>query len=133
MEFACIFDLDGVLVDTAKYHYAAWKKLAADLGFELTESQNERLKGVSRVDSLELILDNMLEITRAGGGERVSKQLGKLQVDQLKKLRQATAGQSQDASPHRVARSGFPRTGPYYAGERQSGLGRSSDRVQGYV
>ncbi|MFZ2907439.1 MAG: HAD hydrolase-like protein, partial [Cyclobacteriaceae bacterium] len=46
---ACIFDLDGVLVDTAKYHYLAWKRLAAEFGFELTEEANERLKGVSRM------------------------------------------------------------------------------------
>ena len=54
---ACIFDLDGVLVDTAKYHFLAWKKLAADrLNFELTEEANENLKGVSRMESLEIIL-----------------------------------------------------------------------------
>lgn len=53
---ACIFDLDGVVVDTAKYHYLAWKRLAAELGVELTEEINERLKGVSRLESLEVIL-----------------------------------------------------------------------------
>lgn len=53
---ACIFDLDGVLVDTAKYHFLAWKKLAAELGIELTELENERLKGVGRMESLEIIL-----------------------------------------------------------------------------
>lgn len=51
-----IFDLDGVLVDTAVYHFAAWKKLARKLGFEFTESDNERLKGVSRMKSLEILL-----------------------------------------------------------------------------
>jgi beta-phosphoglucomutase len=53
---ACIFDLDGVIVDTAVYHYKAWKRLANELGFDLTEQQNEKLKGVSRVRSLQLIL-----------------------------------------------------------------------------
>jgi len=53
---AFIFDLDGVIVDTAKFHYLAWKKLANDLGFDFTEMQNELLKGVSRVASLEIIL-----------------------------------------------------------------------------
>jgi beta-phosphoglucomutase len=53
---ACIFDLDGVIVDTAIYHYKAWKRLANELGFDFTEGQNEQLKGVSRVRSLELIL-----------------------------------------------------------------------------
>ncbi|WP_299621154.1 beta-phosphoglucomutase [uncultured Tenacibaculum sp.] len=52
-----IFDLDGVIVDTAKYHFLAWKKLANDLGIDFTEDQNEQLKGVSRVKSLEKILN----------------------------------------------------------------------------
>lgn len=51
-----IFDLDGVIVDTAKYHYLAWKKLANSIGIDFTEVQNEQLKGVSRVRSLEKIL-----------------------------------------------------------------------------
>ncbi|HEU5290864.1 MAG TPA: beta-phosphoglucomutase [Cyclobacteriaceae bacterium] len=54
---ACIFDLDGVIVDTAKYHYLAWKRLAAELGIDLTEEVNERLKGVSRMESLDIILN----------------------------------------------------------------------------
>ncbi|HEY2580351.1 MAG TPA: beta-phosphoglucomutase [Mucilaginibacter sp.] len=53
---ACIFDLDGVIVDTAVYHYKAWKRLANELGFDFTEEDNEKLKGVSRTRSLELIL-----------------------------------------------------------------------------
>ncbi|MBS1503701.1 MAG: HAD hydrolase-like protein, partial [Bacteroidetes bacterium] len=53
---ACIFDLDGVIVDTAVYHYRAWKRLANELGFDLTEEDNEKLKGVSRMASLDLIL-----------------------------------------------------------------------------
>lgn len=52
-----IFDLDGVLVDTAKYHYMAWRRLARELGFEFKESDNERLKGVSRMKSLEILLE----------------------------------------------------------------------------
>ncbi len=52
-----LFDLDGVLVDTAKYHYLAWKRLAEQLGFEFTEADNERLKGVSRTRSLEIVLE----------------------------------------------------------------------------
>lgn len=53
---ACIFDLDGVLVDTAVYHYQAWKQLANSLGFDFTEAQNEQLKGVNRMRSLDMIL-----------------------------------------------------------------------------
>jgi beta-phosphoglucomutase len=52
-----IFDLDGVIVDTAKYHYLAWKKLANELGFQFTEEQNEAFKGVSRKRCLEILLD----------------------------------------------------------------------------
>jgi len=51
-----IFDLDGVIVDTAKYHFLAWKKLANSIGIDFSQEQNEQLKGVSRVRSLEKIL-----------------------------------------------------------------------------
>lgn len=54
---SCIFDLDGVIVNTAKYHYLAWKKLANELGFEFTEVQNELFKGVSRKRCLEILLN----------------------------------------------------------------------------
>lgn len=54
---ACIFDLDGVVVDTAKYHYLAWKELADKLGFFFSEKDNERLKGVSRMASLDILLE----------------------------------------------------------------------------
>ncbi len=52
-----LFDLDGVIVDTAKYHYEAWKRLADELRFEFTELDNERLKGVSRLRSLDILLE----------------------------------------------------------------------------
>ena len=52
-----IFDLDGVIVDTAKYHFLAWKKLANSIGVDFSEEQNEHLKGVSRKRSLEKILE----------------------------------------------------------------------------
>jgi beta-phosphoglucomutase len=54
---ACVFDLDGVIVDTARYHFLAWKKLTDQLGIHFTEEDNERLKGVSRMASLEIILE----------------------------------------------------------------------------
>jgi beta-phosphoglucomutase len=54
---AAIFDLDGVIVDTAKYHYLAWKRLSEELGINFTIQDNERLKGVSRTRSLEIILE----------------------------------------------------------------------------
>lgn len=54
---ACIFDLDGVIVDTARYHYLAWQRLARELGITFSLEDNERLKGVSRMRSLEIILE----------------------------------------------------------------------------
>ena len=53
----CIFDLDGVIVDTARYHFKAWQRLAIGLGFDFTEDHNERLKGVSRMASLRILLE----------------------------------------------------------------------------
>ncbi len=58
----CIFDLDGVLVDTARFHYRAWADMAHELGFEFTPEQGEATKGVSRMASLDIVL-------RAGGME----------------------------------------------------------------
>ena len=54
---AFIFDLDGVIVDTARYHFLAWQKISDQLGVEFTPEHNEHLKGVSRVRSLDLILE----------------------------------------------------------------------------
>ena len=54
---ACIFDLDGVIVDTARYHFLAWKRLTEQLGISFTSEDNERLKGVSRMASLGIILE----------------------------------------------------------------------------
>ena len=53
---AVLFDLDGVITDTAKFHFLAWRDLGAELGIEVDEAFNEELKGVSRIDSLERIL-----------------------------------------------------------------------------
>ncbi len=54
---ACIFDLDGVIVDTAKFHYLAWRRLAQEYGFTFSPADNEQLKGVSRIRSLEILLE----------------------------------------------------------------------------
>ena len=54
---AAIFDLDGVIIDTAHYHYIAWKRLASEFNINLTIEHNELLKGVSRIRSLEIILE----------------------------------------------------------------------------
>ncbi|TCK82674.1 beta-phosphoglucomutase [Albibacterium bauzanense] len=68
---ACLFDLDGVLVDTAIYHYKAWRRLANELGFDFTEKDNEKLKGISRIQSLKLILE-------WGGIKKTSKEIEEL-------------------------------------------------------
>ena len=70
---ACIFDLDGVIVDTARYHFLAWKRLTDQLGIKFTEEDNERLKGVSRMASLEIILE-----------------IGRKELDEKQKLEYAT-------------------------------------------
>ena len=53
---AFVFDLDGVIVDTAKYHFLSWRELAKELGFEIPDSLNEDLKGLGRMESLEKVL-----------------------------------------------------------------------------
>ncbi|MGA0558576.1 beta-phosphoglucomutase [Larkinella sp. VNQ87] len=55
---ALLFDLDGVIVDTAIFHYQAWRRMANALGFDITEEFNEQLKGISRTESLDRILDH---------------------------------------------------------------------------
>ncbi len=53
-----IFDLDGVIVETAIFHYQAWRRMANELGFDISEEFNEKLKGISRIESLDLILQH---------------------------------------------------------------------------
>jgi len=65
---ACIFDLDGVIVDTARYHYLAWGRLAKELNIPFNEQDNERLKGVSRMKSLDILLS--LDDRQASSGEK---------------------------------------------------------------
>lgn len=55
-QYACIFDLDGVITDTAHYHFLAWQRLAHSLGIDFDEVDNDRLKGVGRMESLAYIL-----------------------------------------------------------------------------
>ncbi|GGF00117.1 beta-phosphoglucomutase [Flavobacterium limi] len=66
MKKAFIFDLDGVIVDTAKYHFLAWQKIAEALNINFTHEHNELLKGVSRVRSLDIILElGNVQVSRA--------------------------------------------------------------------
>ncbi|MDF3124867.1 beta-phosphoglucomutase [Rheinheimera sp. 1928-s] len=78
MIHAFIFDLDGVLTDTAEYHFLAWQQLATQLGINFSREDNELLKGVDRMGSLELIL-----------------QLGKVQLSQDEKLKLAAQKNTQ--------------------------------------
>lgn len=59
---AVIFDLDGVICSTDQYHYQAWKQTADYIGVYFDEVVNERLRGVSRMDSLEIILENQIRV-----------------------------------------------------------------------
>ena len=58
---AIIFDLDGVICSTDHYHYLAWKSLTDDLNIPFDEKDNERLRGVSRMESLDIILEKSKE------------------------------------------------------------------------
>ncbi|MFT7117918.1 MAG: beta-phosphoglucomutase [Nonlabens sp.] len=71
---AFIFDLDGVIVDTAKFHFIAWQRLAASLGINFTKEENEQLKGVSRVNSLKKILE--------WGNKEISPEVFQQKMDQ---------------------------------------------------
>ena len=84
-----IFDLDGVIVDTAKYHYIAWKELADRLGFEFTHEHNERLKGVSRVRSLEILLEigKMEDKFSEDEKEKMAAEKNKRYVEYINKLK----------------------------------------------
>lgn len=86
MTKGAIFDLDGVIVDTAKYHYIAWKELADELGFEFSESDNERLKGVSRMESLEILLSIGNISASENKKEEWAEKKNRLYVDLLKNI-----------------------------------------------
>lgn len=81
-----IFDLDGVIVDTAKFHYIAWKRLANELGIDFTEEDNELLKGVSRTRSLEILLDLGKVLKSESEKLLLAKQKNDLYVDLISHL-----------------------------------------------
>jgi beta-phosphoglucomutase len=84
---AAIFDLDGVIVDTAHYHYLAWKQLASELGIDLTIEDNERLKGVSRIRSLEIILEIGNITMPERDKERLAEKKNSWFVDLIEKMK----------------------------------------------
>ncbi|HVN58163.1 MAG TPA: beta-phosphoglucomutase [Bacteroidales bacterium] len=83
---ACIFDLDGVIVDTAKYHYLAWKRLADGMGINFSEKENERLKGVSRMASLEIILGLGRKELPGAGKEKLAAQKNEWYVEYISRM-----------------------------------------------
>ena len=68
---AIIFDLDGVIVHTDEYHYRAWKQLAERLGLAFDEKKNNRLRGVSRRESLDIVLEGS-ELTALSEAEKTA-------------------------------------------------------------
>ena len=83
----CIFDLDGVIVDTAKYHYLAWNTIANELGFEFSQEDNELLKGVSRMASLDILLSTG-GITNKSEKEKMllAEKKNKIYLDYINKM-----------------------------------------------
>ena len=86
----CIFDLDGVLTDTAEYHYQAWQRLADELGVPFDRQRNEALRGVSRRRSLELLL--------AGRVYPEAQMLEMMERSLLKRVLEHTAGNQSRAA-----------------------------------
>jgi len=84
---AYIFDLDGVLISTDQYHYQAWKNIADGLGVYFDQGINNRLRGVSRRECLDILLENYhgSEITEEEKG-RLTKEKNKLYLDMLADL-----------------------------------------------
>lgn len=85
---ACIFDLDGVLVDTAHYHFLAWERLAAELGFEFTTHDNEALKGVSRMASLDILLSKGNIIVEANKKVEFAERKNRWYVEYIERMNQ---------------------------------------------
>src|SRR5690554_7912060 len=104
---ACLFDLDGVIVDTAKYHYIAWKKLAKELGFDFSETDNERLKGVSRMASLDILLEiGGISITPAEK-ERLAHQKNEHYVSFITQMQADEVLRSEERRVGKECRSGW--------------------------
>lgn len=81
-----IFDLDGVICFTDKYHYQAWKKIADELGIYFDENINNRLRGVSRMESLEIILEKYPQTLSAEEKEKLAERKNKEYVSFLNQM-----------------------------------------------
>lgn len=87
--YAFIFDLDGVLVDTSQLHYLSWRDLARDFDYELSESFNEKLKGVSRKECLELILSDAGVQAGEVEKEALAEKKNRLYLDRIAHMSEA--------------------------------------------
>lgn len=85
----CIFDLDGVICSTAEYHYLAWRELARSLGITFTEQDNEKLKGVSRMDSLEIILGTHTDRYTAAEKSHMAAHKNTIYLEYINKMNQS--------------------------------------------
>lgn len=83
---AVIFDLDGVIISTDEFHYLAWKSLADEIGIPFNEADNEKLRGVSRMESLELILEKGTKLYTLDEKELLATKKNDIYVMFLEKL-----------------------------------------------
>jgi len=84
----CIFDLDGVICNTAKYHFLAWKKLGDRLGIIFTEQDNERLKGISRMESLDILLSLSCDTYSKAEKLVFAEEKNRIYVDYIRNMNQ---------------------------------------------
>ena len=83
---AVIFDLDGVIVSTDEFHFLAWQQLAQEMGIPFSREDNEKLKGVSRMESLEIILQGSPKTFTDRTKEQMAERKNSFYRDMLKKL-----------------------------------------------
>ena len=86
MHRGLLFDLDGVIVNTAEYHFLAWKEIAGRLGIPFTRGDNERLKGLSRMRSLEVLLDIGEKKLDRGEEERYCEEKNRIYLSYIRKM-----------------------------------------------
>lgn len=83
---ACIFDLDGVITDTAHYHFVAWQQLAQSLGIRFTEVDNDQLKGVGRMESLDFILQKSSRDFPLSARQHLAKEKNEIYKQSIEKI-----------------------------------------------
>ena len=105
-----IFDLDGVLLSTDRFHFLAWKKLADRMGINFTEKDNERLRGVSRMESLEIVLSLSAAPLSLSDEEKLALATEKNEVyrEYLKKLTPADVSDEVRETLAALSAKGYP-------------------------